>query len=173
MNGATASLVFFNFYAAEGKGENFSDRGDPTMILGQMQKSKGINKIVRVRSGTTGWRGDEARFVSRSSFHNRKYVCVEEVLASHKRLDGHTTKEGLTFFLERAPRRCSPSSTKAPVEAVILSQGWGELHTQGCSQHPMELVHHQARLHSCTSPMLHHRNPSPMLHHRNPTTKIH
>jgi hypothetical protein len=84
--------------------------------------------IVRVRSGTTGWRGDEARFVSRSSSHKREYVCVEEVLASHKRLGGHTTKEGLTFFLERAPQRGSPFSTMAPVEAVVPSQGWGELH---------------------------------------------
>jgi hypothetical protein len=42
--------------------------------------------IVRVRSGTTGGRGDEARFVSRISSHKREYVCVEKVLASHKRL---------------------------------------------------------------------------------------
>jgi hypothetical protein len=86
--------------------------------------------IVRVRSGTTGWRGDEARFVSHSSSHKREYVRVEEVLASHKRLGGHTTKEGLTFFLERhkgAPtsplwhrsrrwflHKAGASSTKAP-----------------------------------------------------------
>ena len=66
-------------------------------------------------------------FVSRSSSHKREYVCVEEVLESHKRIGGHTTKEGLTFFLERAPQRGSPFSTKAPVEAVVPSQGWGEL----------------------------------------------
>jgi hypothetical protein len=93
-----------------------------------VQQVKEPNKIVRVRSGTTGGRGDEARFVSRSSSHKREYVCVEEVLASHKRLGGHTTKEGLTFFLERAPQRGSPFSTMAPVEAVVPSQGWGELH---------------------------------------------
>jgi hypothetical protein len=57
-----------------------------------------------------------------------EYVCVEEVLVSHKRLDVHTTKEGLTFFLKRSPQRGSLFSTKAPVEAVIPSQGWGELH---------------------------------------------
>jgi hypothetical protein len=33
-------LVFFNFYATEGKGENFSNRGDPTMIIGQVQQVK-------------------------------------------------------------------------------------------------------------------------------------
>jgi hypothetical protein len=33
-------LVFFSFSATEGKGDNFSDSGDPTMILGQVQQAK-------------------------------------------------------------------------------------------------------------------------------------
>jgi hypothetical protein len=33
-------LVFSNFYATEGKGVNFSNGGDPTMIIGQVQQVK-------------------------------------------------------------------------------------------------------------------------------------
>ena len=54
------------------------------MILRDAQVKK-PNKIVRERERDNRGRGDEARFVSRSSSHKREYVCVEEVLTTKAR----------------------------------------------------------------------------------------